>query len=169
MSNPAPGQAEGQDREAGSTHGAPVPSLQRTVQGSPVGTEFRIKARANVQAMLQQERHKHEGADRKKMLCPIDFHSKIAARHDRREAEKDVCGYCGQQWTASFAKKAIHLLGNSKDGTIGAKYINQCTTRACGSFSLEDKQQLLIDMKDAIDIVGAKTAEDRGWARFTSA
>ena len=38
MSNPAPGQAEGQDREAGSTHGAPVPSLQRTVQGSAVGT-----------------------------------------------------------------------------------------------------------------------------------
>ena len=110
MSNPAPGQAEGQGSEAGSTDGAAVPSLQRTVQGSPVGTEFRIKARANVQAMLQQERHKHEGADRKKMLCPIDFHSKIAARHDRREAEKDVCGYCGQQWTASFAKKAIHLL-----------------------------------------------------------
>ena len=87
MSNPAPVQAEGQGSEAGSTDGAAVPSLQRTVQGSPVGTEFRIKARANVQAMLQQERHKHEGADRKKMLCPIDFHSKIAARHDRR-----LCG-----------------------------------------------------------------------------
>ena len=32
-SNSAPGQAEGQDSEAGLTHGAPVPSLQRIVQG----------------------------------------------------------------------------------------------------------------------------------------
>ena len=61
MSNQAPGQAEGQDREAGSTHGAPVPSMQRTVQGGAVGTEFRIKARADVQAMLQQARQRHEG------------------------------------------------------------------------------------------------------------
>jgi len=38
MSNPAPGQAEGQGSEAGSTDGAAVPSLQRTVQGSAVGT-----------------------------------------------------------------------------------------------------------------------------------
>ena len=47
MSNPAPGQAEGQDREAGSTHGAPVPSLQRNVQGGAVGTD-RWKRRAHI-------------------------------------------------------------------------------------------------------------------------
>ena len=43
MSNPAPGQAAGQGSEAGSTHGAAVPSLQRTVQGSAAGTGLGFK------------------------------------------------------------------------------------------------------------------------------
>ena len=61
MTTPAPGQAGGEDSVSGSGRGAPVPSLQRTVQGSAVGAEFRSKALSQIQEMLQQERQKPAG------------------------------------------------------------------------------------------------------------
>ena len=76
------------------------------------------------------------------MPCPLVFHSQ-PFKQDRFSAEKDQCGYCGKMWAATFPNKAKHLLGNSDDGSAGARYKNQGNMKGCEQFSLEDKKQLL--------------------------
>ena len=179
MTTPTAGQVGGQDSGTSSTSGLPVPSMQRTIGGSPSAAEFRHKARHEVQTVLAQARESPVASMHKKMPCPLVFHSQ-PVRSDRLfSGWEDKCGYCGESWAAKlFAgaffftehlqNKAKHLLGNSQDGSTGARYKNQGNMKACEHFSLEDKKQLLGDMRDAIDIIGLQAANKNGWSHFKS-